>query len=485
MTHPNGQSGISRRTVLGLLPLSMLLGSCGGSTFTISREQLCARTMLSTLLSCISRSVLPPPPTARAIAIVTTAMYDAWACYDSVANGTTFGGQLRQPRERQTRGNRATAIVHAAMHTLLDLFPNETDFIKSQVTSLNENPDALLIVSSSPEMLAYRVATTLLSFRSKDGSNQSNQYQDTTGYRPLNSPSVVNDASRWQPLRDKDGNDTLFSCPHWGTVVPFALSNPSVLRPRSAPDFASPTYMAQLHELLSIIETLDDKRKVIAEYWADGPKSVRPPGHWLIIAMYAAERHSLAISDEIALYFALGNAMLDASIACWDTKRSFDTSRPITAIRFLMKGKRVPGYVSQSGGIQWVDGENWQPFQSSKFITPPFAEYTSGHSTFSAAGAAVCRAFCRSDSLALTINVPKGSSAVEEMTPKVDITLEYPTFTAAADQAGMSRRYGGIHFEAADIEGRIAGNAVASYVTQKVNLLRTGQQTSKAHALNS
>jgi hypothetical protein len=105
-----------------------------------------------------------------------------------------------------------------------------------------------------------------------------------------------------------------------------------------------------------------------------------------------------------------------------------------------------------------MDGRFWIPYQLSTFPTPPFPEFISGHSAFSAAGATVLRVFTGSDRFGSSVTLAAGSSKTEPaLTPSSPVTLEWETFTGAANQAGLSRRYGGIHFEIADLLGRAAG----------------------------
>ena len=113
-------------------------------------------------------------------------------------------------------------------------------------------------------------------------------------------------------------------------------------------------------------------------------------------------------------------------------------------------------------GTRSMDGADWLPYQAPTFPTPAFPEYSSGHSTFSAAGAETLRLFTGSDRFGGWVTFPAGSSKFEPgAVPAADMTLRWATFSDAANQAGLSRRYGGIHFEQADLDGRAAGRHVA------------------------
>jgi hypothetical protein len=166
----------------------------------------------------------------------------------------------------------------------------------------------------------------------------------------------------------------------------------------------------------------------------------------------------------VKLFFILGNAMLDASIAVWDAKRFYDYIRPVSAIRFLFKGQSIQAWGGPGLGTKTIPGETFVSY----IPTPPFAEYTSGHSAFSAAAARVLHHFTANPSFGATHIVLAGSSFVEPgIAPAHDVTLSWRTFDDAADQAGLSRRYGGIHFEDGDLRSRRMGRAVADLVWLK------------------
>jgi hypothetical protein len=117
-----------------------------------------------------------------------------------------------------------------------------------------------------------------------------------------------------------------------------------------------------------------------------------------------------------------------------------------------------------------MDGATWFPYQPTTFPTPPFPEYSSGHSNFSAAGAEILKRFTHSDRFGASVTLRAGSSRVEPgAVPASDLTLSWPTFSEAADQAGISRRYGGIHFEQGDLDARSTGRRVARRVWDKAN----------------
>jgi hypothetical protein len=123
-------------------------------------------------------------------------------------------------------------------------------------------------------------------------------------------------------------------------------------------------------------------------------------------------------------------------------------------------------------------GEQWLPYQPTTFPTPPFPEYSSGHSNFSAAGAEILKQFTGSDRFDGSATFPAGSSRIEPgLTPANDLTLTWPTFTDAANQAGISRRYGGIHFQQGDLDARQTGQKAAQGCWQKAQTYINGTAT--------
>lgn len=168
------------------------------------------------------------------------------------------------------------------------------------------------------------------------------------------------------------------------------------------------------------------------------------------------------IERDVKLFFALTNAIAEAGCCAWDNKRAFDSVRPITAIRTLFRGRHVRAWAGPYRGTRLIDGPSWFPYQPTTFPTPPFPEYSSGHSNFSAAGAEILKLFTHSDRFGGSVTLPAGSSRVEPgAVPAEDVRLAWATFSDAADEAGISRRYGGIHFEQGDLEARATGRIAA------------------------
>jgi hypothetical protein len=419
------------------------------------------------LLRAIQDGNIPPPIAARAMAMVHTGIFDAWAAYDAKAVGTRLGGKLRRPAAEQTTANKETAISYAAYRILVDLFGSQKVAFDAVMAGLNLDTTNTSTDTTTPIGIGNTVATEILTFRHNDGSNQLGDrnpgaYSDYTSYQPKNTPTSLNDPNHWQPLL-VNGTAQIFLVPQWGLVTPFAIGSPAKrknLLPKKTASFPSKAFTQQTAEIVMLSADLNDQTKSIAEFWADGAGTVTPPGHWLQFAQFVSLRDHHTLDDDVKLFFALSNAELDASIEVWQSKVAYDSVRPITAVHMLYAGKTIQAWAGPGKGTQPIPGETWMTY----IPTPPFAEYVSGHSTFSAASAQILALFTKSQTFNFTATVPAGSSTVDPGVPAQDVTLTFPKFNDAADQAGISRRYGGIHFKNGDLFGRALGKKIATVV---------------------
>ena len=391
--------------------------------------------------------------------------------------------------------------------------------------------------------------------------------------------------------------------PHWGNVTTFALGKPtnpspynwSEIDPGPPPQFGSTEFAEHTLSMIRFSSGLDpsqgngtqlinispntsgnrplgthndqgyslnpatnqpyadnlvkraDYARVLAEFWADGPASETPPGHWNVLANEVSDHPSLVkqiatsgpvVDDlewDVKLGFSLNAAVHDSAVAAWGTKRQYDYVRPITMIRHMgslgqssdpnalasydpnglpletdlvelmtaqsiaLGGKHRNVYVNANrdnngnfveyyteaqlvdkvaifawnhepdnpqtefSGCDWILAENWVPYQQDNFVTPAFAAYVSGHSTFSRAAAEVLSLFTGSEYF------PEGLSEMTftkddfldfELGPSETVTLQWAKYYDAADEAGISRLWGGIHVPPDDFAGRTMGSSI-------------------------
>ena len=448
-------------------------------------------------LQAVRDGTLGPPMVARALAIVHTCMYDAWAAYDQNAIGTQLGDSLRTHPSRRTLANKQEAISFAAYRAAIDLFPwDKANLFDPLMARLGYDVNDTSTDTERPSGIGNVACAAVLAFRHNDGSNQLGNltpsgiaYADYTGYQPKNLPSTVPidlstvlDPNSWQPLTYFNGKNVVtqgFVGAQWYKVTPFAMTSPDEFLPLISAHgpalYGSTEYERQAQELVDLSGGLTDKQKMIAEYWANGPHSELPPGHWDLFAQYVSARDHHKLDDDVKMFFALTNAIFDAGIAAWDAKRAFDSVRPVTSIPYLFHGQQMRCWGGPGQGTITTDGSHWIPYQPSTFPTPPFPEYISGHSTFSAAGAMILALWTGSEYFGASVTFAPGTSTIEPgITPQSAVTLRWKTFHDAADQAGLSRRYGGIHFRAADLVGRAIGKTVAANAWAKATAYFNG-----------
>jgi len=500
------------------------------------------------LLAAVRNGLPRPTVTTRSLYMVHRAMYDAWSLYDEFAVPTLLDASLRRPPAERTLENKTRAISQAAYHTALHLFgayEQNTGVFSRLMQDLGntviDTPD-----TTSAAGIGLTAAQAVIAEGQNDGSNAANNFSQVTSemypepYAAVNSddPSADNsagnpgfDPSRWVPLRvpngnkkDAAGNAILdhndpstystqgFLTPHWGAVTPFALTSGDQFRPPAPPQAGSDepytdglgnesthdtAYNEQVDAVLAASANLTDTHKVIAEYWADGPRSETPPGHWNALAHGISERDRHSLDDDVKLYFALNGALYDAGISAWDAKRVYDYVRPVSAIRNKYAGQMVEAWGGPNRGTVMISGEEWLPYQALTFVTPPFAEFVSGHSTFSRSAAEVLALFTGSNKFydgKTRVNEDFNRDGIKdflgqhiigvggnmfESTPTSVITLSWPTFQDAADEAGLSRIYGGIHFQDGDHRGRAMGAQIGPQAFQKAQAYWNGTITKR------
>jgi hypothetical protein len=481
-----------------------------------------------------------PTVTARAIGVLHTATYDAWAAYDPVAVDTRQRLRdpdldLRRPAAEGTGpaglANKNKAISYAAYQVLVDLFPGRasafSDYMLNTLGFDPNDPDTSNL--ATPEGIGTSAADAVLAYRHADNSNQQDStdpntgkpvviYPDTTSYSSDNSWHTVPYPWQWQPLcvltaqgvqsgaPPTPPTDNPDNCsapnytiqspltPHWGLIKSFALNDethyPLQFQLPGPPKLANGTCCdpTDVDKALSQTSNLTDTQKVKADYWADGPKTEFPPGHMAVFAQALSRMRKGTLDQQawldrdVKLFFALGNALMDASISSWHSKYQYDFVRPTTAIRERYKNKMVTSWLGPGNGYGKVPGQNWRPYQEPTVLTPPFPEYVSGHSTFSGAGAVViASAFGNNAAFNAKVTIPAGDSKIEPgVTPAKPVVLYWKTLDAASDEAGWSRRWGGIHFETGDMHGRGLGKTIGYNVWQKAQLYFSGDSRATA-----
>lgn len=573
-----------------------------------------ARRWNEALLGAIRRDIPMPVVHARNLYHVSAAMWDAWAAFDTTADGVFY---RTRHSAMDVAAARREAISYAAFRVLSARYspmlangaPVSQACFRALMGKLGYDPEATDTTGDSPRAIGNRIAQEVLSRTVEDGCNERNRYADTTGFMARNPPLVFEqpgvgagfrDPAEWQPLVLAEAvtqngiplgaGVQSYIGPQWDNVTPFALERASASDPYldvGAPpgfDARMGDWVADvLRKSAGLDPTLDamidispgaygnnplgtndgrghtmnpvtgqpyapervrlgDFGRVMAEFWADGPKSETPPGHWNKIAndvsdhpMFARRINGMGaaidpLEWDVKVYLALNGGMHDAAIMAWGTKRRFLASRPITLIRYMGGlGQRtdralpnfnenglplIPGvvevitaessaegqrhahlrrYVGQVavftwrgepgdrvheiGGAGWMRAVEWLPFQLRTFVTPAFPGFISGHSTFSRSGAEVLTAITGSEYFPgglMEFVAREGAYLTFERGPSAEIRLQWATYYDAADQAGQSRLWGGIHITPDDFVGRRMGHEVGLRAISKARTFFDG-----------
>jgi membrane-associated phospholipid phosphatase len=273
-----------------------------------------------------------------------------------------------------------------------------------------------------------------LAWRATDGSSRVVSY--TPGTQP----------GQWQPTPPTFSPAAF---PQWSAVTPFAISSGSQFRPAGPPALTSQAYANALQEVEALgsanSTTRTPEQSQIALFWADGAGTETPPGHWNEIAEQVARTHGDTLVQDARLFATLNIALADAAIAAWDAKYTFNFWRPVTAIH----------NANLDGNARTTADPSWTPF----LVTPAFPSYVSGHSSFSAAAAVVLTSFFGGH-----VTFTARSDALP------GVTRTFHSFMDAAEEAGLSRIYGGIHYSFDNRDGLAMGGALADYVIHHVLL---------------
>jgi membrane-associated phospholipid phosphatase len=320
------------------------------------------------------------------------------------------------------------AAVSAGYWTLVFLYPSQDalfdaafDRYLADTPATTNRSDGLVVGADTAFMM--------LGWRDSDGSGT------TVPYIPLFEPG------EWQRTPPAFRPPEL---PQWPYVTPFAMTNGSQLRPPGPPLLTSAEYTRDFNLVKTLgginSATRTAEQTLIARFWSDFSFTVTPPGHWNQIAQNVATNRGNTLTQNARLFALLNIAMADAGIAAWDAKYAFNFWRPVTAIR----------EASSDGNPDTEEDTTWTPLLN----TPPFPEYTSGHSAFSAASATVLAGFYGTDALPFSI----GSDTLP------GVYRSFDSVSACADEVGMSRIYGGIHFMSANRDGKEAGGRIGAYV---------------------
>ena len=372
-----------------------------------------------------------PPVVAKQLAMIHAAMFDAY-------QGVVQTHQPYHVNQVAPSGTSATVAAIAAAHRVASHFYSGVKELAVWDAALAETLATETSETAKAQGLSFgqQVGDAILALRAQDGSAAQVVYQ------PGSEPGD------WNPTAPSFLPALL---PQWPNVTPFVIADVADFRAPAPPALSSSQYAAAVDEVMRLGGVNGSERTAdqteIARFWADGGGTFTPPGHWNQIATDVLLQQDRAFGESVRALALLNLSLADAAIVCWDTKYFYDLWRPIDAIRR-----------AESDGNAETDADpNWTPL----LATPPFPTYTSGHSTFSGAAATVLTGL-------LGENTAFTARADESLTSGSDPTSswerEFASFQEAAEEAGLSRIYGGIHFEFDSSAGLQAGRDIGQLV---------------------
>ena len=398
------------------------------------------------LTDVIIHDIFTPPVASRIYAYTTLATYEALRHAEKGYPSLTaqLHGFPAMPLPEEGRSYNYFLSASKAFFTVADKVTFTLDSLKGNyIKSLYKSYENSLDKEVYDRSLAFgeSIGKAILQRFAVDN------YKKTRGM-----PKYLgsNDPGKWRPTSPDyfDGVEA-----YWNQIMPLAMDSASQLKPAGPPvyntDKNSPYYKL-MFEVYNIRKNITAEQITIAKYWDDNPavmehsghlmfinKKLSPVGHWIGINTIASKMKNAPPVETAQSYAVTSIAMYDAFISCWNEKYTSHYVRPITVINELLD-------------------PTWQPLLQ----TPPFPEHTSGHSTLSAAAAYV-------------LTQRFGDNFAFEDTSDlqyIGMKRNFTSFLQAADEASISRVYGGIHYRSACDEGNRNGKQIGEYITKKIKL---------------
>jgi len=417
----DGMRGIRARVVVSIIAVACAISSARANV-VVEWNNI--------TLDLIRAEALPPPKATRVLAMVHVAMFDAvnakereYEPYLIHQHGLPFT-------------NRKVAAAAAAHKVLIKSFPEHKPALHA---ALHEEMDkcASFLGKLHGRIWGRFCGKRVWQARKHDGS------EDVVSYTPSGMIGF------WKPTPPGFAPALL---PNWATIEPFCMMSPDQFRAPAPPSLNSAEFAEAYNEVKdlgrfdSVSRTEDET--IIACFWEDGAGTVTPPGHWHVIAQLVADDLQLNLTESARLFALLALAQADAAISAWDSKYAHDFVRPVTSIQEEGDLDSNPDTAADA---------TWLPL----LPTPPFPSYTSGHSTFSSVSARILANFVGMDDYMFEMESPDPDRWPDVLP---GVVRSWNSFSQAAEEAGMSRIYGGIHFQFDNTAGLAAGEALADFV---------------------
>ncbi|SIR23473.1 vanadium-dependent haloperoxidase [Maribacter ulvicola] len=416
-----------------------------------------------------------PTITSRYLGLIFISIFDAWSRYDEKAIPVFLKAAERRPLAEQKISNKEIAISYAAFGAMKEYYYSDTEMFREFMIELGLDPDNTSMDPNTPEGIGNLAAKATIEARKNDGSNQygtiagskGKPYYDYTNYKPVNTADENTDINLWQPKYFSDGNGGQYApgclTPYWQKVTPITLTSADQFRPGPPPIYGSQQLKKEVKEVVDLQANLSDEDKALVEFMRDGPQSVQQAGHWLKFAQDVSRRDNHTLDQDVKMYFLTEITAMDAFIASWDSKMFYDYARPYALVHEYYKDQTIKAWGGPGVGIVEMKGQEWRPYSPDIFLCPPFPSYTSGHSTISGSCAEVLRLFTGDEYFGESVELTPGAlTEIDTAFYGKPVTITFPTFTEAANMAGMSRVMGGYHIQADNIAGLELGRDVAT-----------------------
>ena len=458
------------------------------------------------LLKKIAQNKLGPTVTTRWLLIACNAIYNSYQFVTSNKNPVDI-----QYWVSTQKGQISTSISYLeswielscqyVIPKLIRDYMNLTisPLTNAEVDALTSAHTPLVSIDNSSLDLLKGLFDSYLSTRDSDGWKLTTTFDGTlpNGSNTISADNSVDqnlntlpDPNKWTPL--KFGASTKnYLTPEWGTKNSGLLGETDfkdLIDKTSTNLFPSLTqYENEMKDVETITQSLTDEQKIIAEFWAGGPGTVTPPGMWVVFLDIVLRSNSVKLVKEIKSYTVLCSSLYESSICAWRLKRNKLQARPIQKIRQNEYGNAI-SQVWNSKSL----GQYWLPYQELNFVTPPFPDFVSGHSTFSSSSAKILCYLLESDMVNLanpvanidiinylspvllnnTANfslnnffvLPKTSTIQTGVVPSTSVNLNWVCWTEMARSSGKSRIYGGIHVESSNQGGLYLGSMIGDKI---------------------
>ena len=450
--------------------------------------------------------LIGPTISARLYSMVGAAAHQAWR----------VGSNISQNLVPSDSNN--TFIEGLISATILKVAQGNSGMTAEGLQNLKEFASEIRSAKPSSRLKIHHLSTAIAQSINRDYDNDG--YDAPNQYSPTNSLENIIDLEQWTPEFNasdlQSSGIQSYLTPHWGQVTPAGISRQELagltassgapepfllngddsydlitgtlteqstgatlkITPSLIGTHINPGFIDQANQVIAYSQGLTNTtqgqhNKATAEFWEDGDGTPFPPGTWLVIGQALSLEQGFSLEMDAKLFEGLGASMHAAAISAWDRKLQDNYARPIRTIRELSKlglltdddaktpGSQFRAFNRTSGEIDLISGVDFETYQLPHGgYSPPFAEFTSGHSTFSAAAAEFLTRFANSNAfpwdieMQLTFPFPNGEGA--------PVTLSYDSLQDAAEAAGESRLHGGIHFEDGNNNGLLIGRQIGA-----------------------